>query len=88
MGVAGNGGGVGVFSIAGVSAINTSGCGDAKSGIPPSGVGVWYCPHNDALPMQDDIRKDAITEKMTIRFTNESVGEIIPVMITGSRIND
>jgi hypothetical protein len=69
VGVDGKGRGVGVPISAGVSVTKTSGCTDAVSGIPPRGVGVWYCPHNDALPMQEDIKKDARVEKMMIRFT-------------------
>ena len=38
-------------------------------GTPPSGVGVAYCPHNDALPPLDASNKEAAIKKLISRFT-------------------
>ena len=37
-------------------------------GIPSMGVGVWYSPHNDAVPMQD-VRIELASRKIKTRFT-------------------
>ena len=62
-----------------VSVTTDSGVGD--SGIQPMGVGVGYCPHNDAFPTQDVNRVDTATSKKKIRFTMIPTGGIIPLLI-------
>ena len=57
----------------------TSGIGDTISGTPPFGVGVWYCPHKDAFPMQD-VSRQAEIKKTIARFTRG----IIPVLVNTS----
>ena len=41
----------------------STGDGIGVSGIQPTGVGVWYCPHNDAFPTQEVKNIDAVTSK-------------------------
>jgi hypothetical protein len=38
-------------------------------GMPPGGVGVKYCPHNEAFPEQDASKNDAAIIKLMSRFT-------------------
>jgi hypothetical protein len=39
-------------------------------GIPPSGVGVAYCPHNDVVLLpQDASKKEVVIKKLISRFT-------------------
>jgi len=38
-------------------------------GTPPSGVGVAYCPHNEAFPPQDASKKEAAIKALISRFT-------------------
>jgi len=54
---------------AGVSVTRLCGIGEEVGGIPPSGVGVAYCPHKEAFPMQDASMEDVIMRKMMARFT-------------------
>lgn len=39
------------------------------TGAPPSGVGVGYCPHRDALPTQDAVIKETAINKAESRLT-------------------
>lgn len=50
-------------TISGTTVSVSTGDGVGVSGIHPTGVGVWYCPHNDALPTQDVKNSDAVTSK-------------------------
>jgi hypothetical protein len=38
-------------------------------GMPPGGVGVKYCPHNEAFPVQDASKNDATIIEPISRFT-------------------
>ena len=42
----------------GVSVWTISATGRARTGLPPIGVGVWYCPHNDVLPAHEERNND------------------------------
>jgi hypothetical protein len=53
----------------GVVVITAGEIGDEVGGMPPSGVGVAYCPHNEAFPPQDAIKKVAGIKKLISRFT-------------------
>src|SRR5215212_4356275 len=46
-----------------------AGGGDDVGGMPPRAVGVAYCPHNEAFPPQDAIKKDAAIKILISRFT-------------------
>jgi hypothetical protein len=48
----------------------------AVVGIPPIGVGVWYCPHNDTFPTHAESMEAEIKRTMA-RFTDC----IIPALI-------
>lgn len=57
--------------------VGMMGTGVDVGGMPPSGVGVEYCPHKEALPAQDASKNDAATseavlwiKKPMMRFTN------------------
>jgi len=60
---------------AGVSVTMIAGTGEELGAAPPGGVGVMYCPHNDAFPIQDVSIVDVMMRRMTARFTKR----IIPV---------
>jgi hypothetical protein len=69
--------GIAVFTVSYVSGRSgvgvwvgtTAGTGD-EVGIPPGGVGVVYCPHSEALPPQEAIKKDVATKKLISLFTS------------------
>jgi hypothetical protein len=56
-----------------VTKINGSGVSVAitgtDAGIPPSGVGVAYCPHREALPPQAVSKKEIVIKTLISRFT-------------------
>ena len=65
-----------VFSMTGgrgVSVAARVGTGEEVAGMPPRGVGVAYCPHNEAFPLHADAvnKKDAAIKKLISRFTEE-----------------
>jgi hypothetical protein len=47
----------------------TAGAGVEVRGDPPTGVGVAYCPHRDALPTQDALIKETAINKAKSRLT-------------------
>jgi len=47
-----------------------------EEGSPPGGVGVRYCPHKDASPTQDAIRKETAITRTKIRFTVRPLREL------------
>jgi hypothetical protein len=49
--------------------VGMTGMGDEVGGMPPSAVGVAYCPHKDAFPLQDASKKDAAIIELIRRFT-------------------
>ena len=60
---------------AGVSVSFAAANGSSRTGLPPTGVGVWYCPHKEALPVHDARSREIRKRGMKTRFT----GCIIPV---------
>jgi hypothetical protein len=61
------------------SVVAVTGTGDGVAEAPPRGVGVAYCPQSDAFPAQEASSKEAAVIRPICRFTNKSVGRIIPV---------
>ena len=53
----------------GVAGTNTAGAGVSVAGTYPTGVGVKYWPHSDALPTQDVVTKEMRINKPRMRFT-------------------
>ena len=53
----------------GVSETKIAGAGEDVDVVPPSGVGVAYCPHKDAFPTHEAPAKDTATKSPRIRFT-------------------
>ncbi len=45
------------------------GAGEEVGGMPPSGVGVEYCPHREVLPPQEASRNEAVIKKLISLFT-------------------
>jgi hypothetical protein len=72
-------GGIGVATSAETdSAAGNSATGNWRTGFPPIGVGVWYCPHSEeGLAPQDESMKVVRVRKIITRFTSE----IIPLMV-------
>jgi hypothetical protein len=55
-------------------------------GMPPSGVGVAYCPHNEAFPPQAASKKEAAIKKLISRFTKKgSVSEDYTCIVGSDR---
>ena len=57
--------------VSGVCVGTIAGEGGEVGEAPPSGVGVAYCPHNDALPphAEADIKNEAAIIRLINRFT-------------------
>jgi hypothetical protein len=53
----------------GVSGTKIAGAGEDVGAVPPSGVGVAYCPHKDAFPRHEPPAKDTAIRRPRIRFT-------------------
>jgi len=53
-------------SAVGVAGMGVRGVRDG--GLPPGGVGVWYCPQREAFPTQA-LSMAAVTRKIIARFT-------------------
>ena len=62
------------LTVAGVWVGTTAG--EAVGGSPPNGVGVTYCPHKDAFPVQEASKKEAAIKKLISRFTKKSAEEL------------
>jgi hypothetical protein len=60
----------------GVSDGTTTGIGVEVAGAPPSGVGVRYCPHREALPTQDAVIKETAINKAESRLTLRPFSEL------------
>lgn len=43
---------------------------------PLSAVGVKYCPHSDASPTQEDMRKETAINRIEMRFTIRPLEEL------------
>jgi hypothetical protein len=85
--------GVGIGVTVFVTALSTNGlnvsvaiAGAIEAGIPPSGVGVAYCPHNEAFPPQAARKKEAAIKKLISRFTRKLIPlvKIIPVSLVST----
>ena len=53
----------------GIAIVVVAGAGEEVGGTPPNGVGVAYCPHNEAFPPQADSKKEAAIKELISRFT-------------------
>jgi hypothetical protein len=49
--------------------VGITGIGVDVGGMPPSGVGVKYCPHNEEFPPHEASKNDAAIMKLMNRFT-------------------
>ncbi len=60
----------------GVIGWKTAGSGVEVGAKPPSGVGVVYCPHRDALPTHDAVNKETAINRPESRLTFRPLREL------------
>ena len=63
-----------VGSAVAVSVGGRTGAGVTVGEAPPTGVGVAYWPHKDALPTQEAVRKETAINNVEIRLTFRPCG--------------
>src|SRR5215211_5907250 len=71
----------------GVSGTKIAGSGENVGAEPPSGVGVAYCPHRDALPTHEAVAKDTAIKRPRIRFTIRPFRELYLYRFTTTEWN-